>query len=196
MPGIARQCNEVAPRPAPVARRAAFLDRDGTLIADAHYLSRPDQLKLIPGVVDAIRALNDANIPVVVITNQSGIARGYFTEKEYCVVERALDEMLRAEGAIVEGSYHCPHLPELSGGCGCRKPGTALFRYAAARHNLVLEGSLFAGDRWRDVAPARALGGVGIMVPAPDTSAEERRLARAYTSVADTLGQAVARFLG
>lgn len=198
MPGIARQCGDgAAPvtAPPPGARRAAFLDRDGTIIADAHYLSRPDQLQLIPGVTDAIRALNAAGVPVVIVTNQSGIARGYFTAEQYCAVAGALDSMLRAEGVIIEGSYHCPHLPELTGGCGCRKPGTALFRLAAARHNLALEGSLFVGDRWRDVAPALALGGVGILVPSEDTSDDERARAMSHASLLATLGDAVERFL-
>lgn len=197
MPGIARQCSEGLPQPDPAAapRRAAFLDRDGTIISDARYLSSPDQLRLISGAAEAIVALNRAGVPVVVVTNQSGIARGYFSRDEYCKVERALDAMLRDAGAILQGSYFCPHLPELTGGCGCRKPGTALFRLAAARHGLALEGSLYVGDRWRDVAPALALGGTGILVPAPDTAQTDRDTAARRARVASSLGEAIRLFL-
>lgn len=195
MLGIAPQCcHSVTPGPSG-ARPAAFLDRDGTLVSDAHYLSSPEQLRLIPGVSEAIRALNCAGIPVIVVTNQSGIARGYFTAAEYCVVERALDEMLRDAGALLTASYHCPHLPEISGPCACRKPGTALFRRAAADHSLALDASLYVGDKWRDASPALALGGMGVLVPAPDTPATERELAITREMFAGSLGEAVDAFL-
>lgn len=182
-------------RPGELPRRAAFVDRDGTLISDAHYLSRPDQLRLIPGVAEAIRALNDAAVPVVVVTNQSGIARGYFTADDYCAVESALDAMLRDLGALITASYHCPHLPEISGPCDCRKPGTALFRLAATEHDLALATSLYVGDRWRDASPALVLGGTGVLVPAPDTPAIDIAEAAARSMGAATLGQAVDAFL-
>ena len=158
-------------------RAAAFLDRDGTLVHDAHYLSRPDQLRLMPGAAEAVRALNEAGVAAVVITNQSGIARGYFSTDEYRVVERALGQMLAGAGARLDGSYHCPHHPEHDGPCDCRKPGTALYRRAAADLQLDPAASLYVGDRWRDVAPALELGGVGVLVPSPDTP--PRRTSRA-----------------
>ncbi|MHB1224330.1 MAG: D-glycero-alpha-D-manno-heptose-1,7-bisphosphate 7-phosphatase [Gemmatimonadaceae bacterium] len=198
MPGIAPQCSAVgrgASPPGEQPRPAAFLDRDGTIIADAHYLSRPDQLRLIPGVAEAIRALNDADVPAVVVTNQSGIARGLFTARHYCAVEQALDVMLRDLGALLTASYHCPHLPEISGPCECRKPGTALFRLAAAEHGLELAASLYVGDRWRDASPALALGGMGLLVPAPDTPTPDIAEAAARSMRASTLGEAVDDFL-
>ena len=179
----------------PPRRRAAFLDRDGTLVEDVHYLTRPDQLRLLPGAADAVRALNEAGVAAVVVTNQSGIARGFLSEAEYAATERRLDEMLRAAGARLDGSYHCPHHPELTGPCACRKPGVLLHERAAAELGLDLAASLFVGDRWRDVEPALRLGGRGALVPSPDTPAEEVvRAARAAT-VADTLGEAVAWLL-
>lgn len=195
MPGVTPQCSR-ATTSQPLSRQpAAFLDRDGTLITDAHYLSRPDQLRLIPGVSRAIRTLNDAGVPVVVVTNQSGIARGYFTPEEYCEVERALDEMLRDAGAVLADSYHCPHLPEISGPCECRKPGVALFRLAAQEHGLALDRSLYVGDRWRDVSPALVLGGTGVLVPASSTPSAERDRATAHSMVAPSLAAAVESFL-
>ena len=176
-------------------RRAAFLDRDGTIVEDAHYLSRPEQLVLLPGAADAIRRLNEAGVAAVIVTNQSGIGRGFFTADEYEVVERALVDMLEAAGARVLATYHCPHHPDVTGTCECRKPGVALYERAAREHGLDLAASLFVGDRWRDVEPALRLGGRGALVPSPDTPAEEVvRAARAAT-VADTLGEAVAWLL-
>ena len=172
-------------------RPAAFLDRDGTLVEDVHYLSRPEQLRLVPGAADAVRRLDEAAVPVVVITNQSGIARGLLTEAEYAVVERRLDAMLRAEGARLAASYHCPHLPEISGPCDCRKPGTLLYERAAAEHGLDLTRSLYVGDRWRDVSPALRFGGTGVLVPSPDTPPDEIARARREARVAATLGDAV-----
>ena len=177
------------------ARRAAFLDRDGTIVEDAHYLSRPEQLVLLPGAADAIRRLNEAGVPVVIVTNQSGIGRGFFTGDEYAVVERALVEMLDASGARVLATYHCPHHPDVTGSCECRKPGLALYERAAREHGLDLAASLFVGDRWRDVAPALRLGGTGVLVPSPDTPEEDRRRAHDEARVAATLLAAVDAFL-
>ncbi len=99
-----------------------FLDRDGTIIRDTEYLSRPDDVELLPGAADAIRALNDAAVPVVVVTNQSGIARGYLSVAEYEAVAKRLDELLAARGARIDATYYCPHHPDFGGNCDCRKP--------------------------------------------------------------------------
>src|ERR1043165_7644342 len=115
-------------------RRAAFLDRDGTIIRDTEYLRDPEQLELLPGAAGAIKRLNDAGWPVIVVTNQSGIARGLMTEQDYERVRMRLDRMLAAEGARVDATYHCPHHPEYTARCECRKPGTKMYRDAAAEH--------------------------------------------------------------
>ena len=176
-------------------RPAAFLDRDGTLVEDVHYLSRPEQLRLLPGAAAAVRRLNDADVPVVVITNQSGIARGLLTADDYAAVERRLDAMLRAEGATLLATYHCPHLPELTGPCACRKPGPLLYERAAHEHGLDLARSLYVGDRWRDVEPALRFGGTGVLVPSPDTPPDEVVRARREAGVAATLDDALSAFL-
>ena len=186
----------MAAEPPPPARRAAFLDRDGTLIEDRHYLSDPDGVAPLPGAAAAVRSLNAAGVPVVIVTNQSGIARGYFTEADYARVAARVVERFAAEGARIDAAYHCPHHPDATGPCACRKPGTLLFERAAAELGLSLGGSLFAGDRWRDVAPALALGGVGVLVASPDTALADTLRARDQAHVATTLGAAVARFLG
>jgi D-glycero-D-manno-heptose 1,7-bisphosphate phosphatase len=144
--------------------KAVFLDRDGTIIADTGYLADPAEVDLLPGAAAAIRRLNQAGFRVIVVTNQSGIARGLLSLDDYRATEHRLDDLLAREQAHVDGHYFCPHLPELSGLCECRKPGTLLYRQAAERFSIDLHQSWWIGDRVRDLLPARALGGRGILV--------------------------------
>jgi len=144
--------------------RAVFLDRDGTIIADTGYLRDPEQVRLLPGAAAAIRRLNAQGWLTVVVTNQSGIARGLLTEEDYRRTERRLDDLLAEAGARVDGHYWCPHLPDVSGACECRKPGTLLFRQAADRFDIDLGKSWWVGDRARDVLPAAAFGGRGVVL--------------------------------
>src|SRR5690349_1158309 len=100
-----------------MARRAAFLDRDGTIIEDVNYISRPDQVRLRPNAAEAIALLNEHGVPVVVVTNQSGIARGMFTVADYEAVRDRVAQVLGAHGARIDASYFCPHYPAVSGPC-------------------------------------------------------------------------------
>ncbi len=143
---------------------AVFLDRDGTLIEDPGYLGDPARVRLLPGAGEAIRQLNEADLRAIVVTNQSGIARGRFTIDDYFAIERRVNELLLTEGARLDAHYFCPHLPEITGPCECRKPGTLLYRQAAERFGLDLRASWWIGDRLRDVEPAKTLGGMGILV--------------------------------
>lgn len=172
-------------------RPAAFLDRDGTIIHDASYIRDPAVVRLLPGAARAVRTLNEHDVPVVVITNQSGIARGIMSELDYQAVQARVEELLAAEGASLLAAYHCPHLPEISGPCECRKPGTLLYRRAAEEHGLDLERSAYIGDRWRDIEPALVLGGRGIMVPAASTPPDERARAERAGVTAPSLSDAV-----
>lgn len=146
------------------ARRAAFLDRDGTIVDDPGFLSDPADVRLLPGAARAIRHLNRAGLVVVVVSNQSGIARGLYDVAAYEAVQRRLVELLAAEDAHLDASYYCPHLPEISGPCECRKPGTLLYSRARDDLGLDLAHSWYVGDRLSDVEPARRLGGRGILV--------------------------------
>lgn len=172
-------------------RPAAFLDRDGTLIHDAHYLRDPALVRIIDGVPAALRRLRDAGFALVVITNQSGIARGLVSEADYAAVRARLDALLAAEGLTLDASYHCPHEPSISGPCECRKPGTLLHRRAIDDLGLDAARSVSIGDRWRDVAPGLALGGRGILVPSADTPSDDAVRAKAEALLVPTLGEAV-----
>ncbi|MEX2584444.1 MAG: HAD family hydrolase [Gemmatimonadota bacterium] len=145
-------------------RTAVFLDRDGTIIEDRRYLGDPAGVELLPGAADAIARLNEAGFPVIVVTNQSGIGRGYFGEPEYRAVQARLGELLEKSGARVDASYHCPHAPRASPACCCRKPLPGLFERAAAEHRLDLYRSVYIGDRVRDVLPGVSLGGEGYIL--------------------------------
>jgi histidinol-phosphate phosphatase family protein len=121
-------------------------------------------VELVPGAVEALRALEDAGLPYAIITNQSGIARGLYSEDDYRAVAARLDELLRAAGVPPVATRHCPHHPDVTGPCDCRKPGLGMYRSAAEEADLDLSGSFYVGDKPTDVEPARALGGRGILV--------------------------------
>lgn len=145
-------------------RQAVFLDRDGTIMEDPGFVNDPAQVKLLPGAAQAIRRFNQAGLAVVVVTNQSGIARGVITVPQYEAVEARLEALLAGGGARLDRVYYCPHHPDITGPCDCRKPGTKLFRDAATALNLDLGRSFYVGDRITDIEPARALAGRGILV--------------------------------
>jgi D-glycero-D-manno-heptose 1,7-bisphosphate phosphatase len=173
-----------------------FLDRDGTIIEDTHFVKDPEAVRLLPGAARAIASLNRKNIPVVVVTNQSGIARGLITEAEYESVRARVDELLEAEGAKIDRSYFCPHHPDVSGPCECRKPASKMFRDALRDFEQSAATAAYIGDRWRDVAASTELGGRGILISSPMTSDEDRRLARdGDIEIAADLQEAVARLL-
>ena len=173
---------------------AVFLDRDGTIIEDTHYLSRPEQVKLIDGAAEAIARINAILIPAFIVTNQSGIARGIFSEEDHARVTERLDELLAERAARIDASYYCPHAP--ADGCDCRKPGTLLFKQAQRDHpEIDLSRSLYIGDRLRDIEPAFSLGGQGVLVPSAETPQSEIDAAAVRARVAPSLGTALDWFL-
>ena len=141
-------------------RRAVFLDRDGTLIRDKHYMKLASDVELFPESIPALGLLRRAGLAIVVITNQSGIGRGLLSEANLRAQHVRLRGLLAAGSVSLDGIYHCPHLPpEAEGdyGCDCRKPGTALLERAAAELNLSLAGSWVVGDKAADIELAAAL---------------------------------------
>jgi len=161
---------------------AVFLDRDGTIIHDAHYLSRPEQVQLIDGAADAIARIN------------FGIGRGKFTLDDYAAVAKRLDDLLTPFGAHIDATYYCPHTP--ADKCECRKPADLLFRRAQSEIPAVdLAHALYIGDRMRDIRPGVAFGGDGVLVPAGDTPSAETIEAAEIARVAPSLGTALDWYL-
>lgn len=176
-------------------RAAVFLDRDGTIVQDVNYLSRPEQLVLITGAADAMIRLAAAGLPLIVVTNQSGIGRGMFTEAEFTVITARLDAMLASAGVTLLATYHCPDAPDVPSEMSCRKPGDTMHLRAALEHDIDLSKSFYIGDKWRDVAPAVTHNAMGILVPNPETSFRDLAKAKDDAVVATTLGAAVDRVL-
>ena len=136
--------------------KAAFLDRDGTINVEVGYLSKPDDLELIPGAARAVARLNDAGYIVVVVTNQAGVARGYFTEEDVRLVNQRMIEVLGPWGARIDGIYYCPHHPDFGDetyrkDCDCRKPNTGMVTQAAQEFDIDLSRSYVVGDHMGDV---------------------------------------------
>jgi histidinol-phosphate phosphatase family protein len=154
-------------------RRAALLDRDGTIIVDEHYLADPERVALLPGAAEAIRLLATAGVPSVVCSNQSGIARGLISLEQYRAVRLKTAALLEANGAFLLDTFVCPHHEDFTGPCACRKPGTLLFEQAAAVHGLDLARSLYSGDKYRDVAPAVRYGTTGFLIRSDATPSSD-----------------------
>lgn len=145
-----------------MSRRFVLADRDGTINEQVDYVLSPDQIRLIPGAAAALRELRELGLGVVVVTNQSPIARGWLTPAKLESIHARLSDLLRAEGASVDGYYTCPHEPD--DGCACRKPGTALALQAAAEHGFDPAEAFVVGDHRVDVEMGRALGARTILV--------------------------------
>jgi D-glycero-D-manno-heptose 1,7-bisphosphate phosphatase len=141
-------------------RPAAFLDRDGTLMEDSGYVGSPDRISVFHGVPQALRLLEAAGFERIVITNQSGVARGYFEESDVERVHEELARHLEIAGSTIDAFYFCAHL-EL---CDCRKPLTGLVRRAVRDRNIDLVRSAVFGDRWSDIELARNLGLPGVLI--------------------------------
>jgi D-glycero-D-manno-heptose 1,7-bisphosphate phosphatase len=143
-------------------RGAVFLDRDGTICEEMGYVNHVDRLRIFPFAAEAIHRLNEARIPVIVLTNQSGVARNIFPESLVHEVHKKMISELAAGGAHVDGIYFCPHKTEDA--CECRKPNPGLLDRAAREHALDLAASWVVGDRYADLEMAYTAGGRGILV--------------------------------
>jgi D-glycero-D-manno-heptose 1,7-bisphosphate phosphatase len=150
-------------------RIAAFLDRDGTLNEEVDFLRAPEQLRLIPGAGGAIRSLNERGIVTCVISNQSGIARGFLTESDLGPIHRKLNEELHRDRARLDRIYYCPHhptegKPPYNVACGCRKPATGMLVKGKSELDIDLQRSFVVGDRIVDVQVGKAVGATTILV--------------------------------
>ncbi len=147
-----------------VQRPAVFLDRDGTLIEDKGFLGDPAGVEILPTVVDALKLLASHDYATIVISNQSGIARGLLDDEQVRTVNAEIGRQLAGDGLAIDGWYWCPHYDD---GCDCRKPAPALLHQAVREHDLTLAGSAMIGDRGSDVELGQRVGIAGIAVPGP-----------------------------
>lgn len=146
-----------------MARPAVFLDRDGTINVEAGYITDLANLNLMPGAAAAIKRLNDQGVPVILATNQSGPARGYYDEAWVLTLNQTVAAMLEAEGARLDAQYYCPHHPEgvvpaYTQACHCRKPETGMLDQAARDHGIDLSRSYMIGDKSTDVEVGQRAG--------------------------------------
>jgi len=158
--------------------RAVFMDRDGTINEEVGYLSRLDQMKLFPRSAEAIRMLNRKGIKVVVVTNQSGVARGYFGEDFVSEAHAFLQKQLRQEKAFIDAFYYCPHHPTAGArpylqACSCRKPEAGMLLQASRDLHIDLSRSYMVGDMMKDVQAGKKAGTKGILVKTGYGTGEE-----------------------
>ena len=143
-------------------RRAVFLDRDGTIAEEVGYANHISRFIVYPFAAAAIRRLNEAGLPVIVVTNQSGVARGFFPESLIGQMHDKMVEELAAGGAHVDGMYYCPHIRDDQ--CSCRKPLPGMLELAAREHNLEISGSVLVSDRYNDIQMGHETGCRTILV--------------------------------
>ena len=172
-------------------RRFVLLDRDGTIVVEKHYLSDPDELELIDGAAAALRRLSELEVGLVVVTNQSGVGRGYFDVERVEAIHGRLQERLAAAGVELDAILYCPHHPEA--GCGCRKPATGLAEQAAARLGFDPARSFVVGDLPSDIGLGRALGATTLLVRTGHGADTERRGRARPDHVVDDLAAAARR---
>jgi rfaE bifunctional protein nucleotidyltransferase chain/domain len=176
--------------PKPALRKAAFLDRDGVINLDRAYVHTWDGFEFVPGAVEAMKALKDAGYALVVVTNQSGIARGKYTEAQYQALTAQMKAALAEAGAAVDAVYHCPHHPggqvaEFARECDCRKPEPGMILQAVRELGLSLADSFLVGDKPSDIAAARAAGLGRAYIVASDNEESTGDLAGADAAHAD-----------
>lgn len=145
-------------------RPAVFLDRDGSLNADLGFVSRPEDIRWLPGVAAALARLRWADYLLIVVTNQSGIARGYYDVPAMQALHDWMNAELRTQGAHIDAFYHCPHHPDISGACTCRKPAPGMLLRAADDWFIDLERSWMIGDKMSDIIAGRAAGCTPILL--------------------------------
>lgn len=163
------------PGDARARRPAAFLDRDGVLNIDRGYVHRPEDLEWVPGAPEAVRSLNEAGYFVLVITNQSGVARGYYDEAAVRRFHAHMQDLLKAKGAHIDAFYYCPHHPQgavrkLAIRCRCRKPAPGMLEQAVAEWPVDLSRSFLIGDKEDDMTVAATFGIRGIRFDASTDS--------------------------
>lgn len=138
-------------------RKAVFIDRDGVINQDlGKYITNPKEFVFIPGVIEALKKLQKSDFKMVIITNQGGVGKGIYTEKDVAEIHKKMNVLLEKEGIRLDGIYYCPHHP--SDGCDCRKPNLGLVKNAIKEHEIDPKSSFFIGDKTSDVKAGKDIG--------------------------------------
>lgn len=153
--------------------KAVFLDRDGTINVDKNYLYKVEDFEFLPGAIDALKYFKKKGFLLILITNQSGIARGYYTVDDMNALHEYMQQELKRNGADIDAIYYCPHLedgiiPQYAAPCNCRKPATGLFLKAIEEFDIDVNNSIAIGDKRRDIDPIISLGGRGFLLDSND----------------------------
>ena len=176
-------------------RKAAFLDRDGTVNIEKEYLYRFEDFEFVPGAEDAIRMLNENGYFVVIVSNQSGVGRGYYTEEDVDILHREVGGRLAASGAKVDAWFYCPHHPAGKGSyslpCRCRKPLPGMLLEAAERFDIDLAESVMIGDKRIDIETAIAAGCRPMLVRSGYGRAEEALIPKGIEVYDDLLNAVI-----
>ncbi len=181
--------------------RAVFLDRDGVIIQEPpHYIYRPDQLKLIPGTIEAIKLLNENNFSIIVVSNQAGIAYGYYLEKDAILFNQLMKEELKLYDVYIDTIYFCPHHPEAKvmkyrSDCDCRKPKSGMLKKAEKEFDIDLKKSFLIGDKNSDIEAGKNVGCKTVLVLTGHGIEELKRYDIGYDFVAKDLHNAVKKIL-
>ena len=177
--------------------KVVFLDRDGTLNEEVNYLHKTEDMKLLPGVPQALKKLKDAGYKLIVVTNQAGVARGYYTEDDVKNLHQYMNQVLQKDGAWIDAFYYCPHHPVHGIGiykkeCNCRKPGTGMFEMAEKDFPVDKAASYMIGDKLLDTEAGQRFGVASILVGTGygaelHKEAQEKDEKPPYDHYADTL---------
>lgn len=172
--------------------QAVFLDRNGTINYDYGYVGKPEDFHLLEGVGEAIKIFNEMNIKVIVVSNQSGVARGFYTKEDVERVNEKMRKELSRFGAWIDGIYYCPHHPE--DGCECRKPKSGLFKKAAEDFSLALNKCVVIGDKLSDIEVARNIGALPILVLTGHGEEERKKIKDESILIVSSLLEAAKMF--
>ncbi|GBF33436.1 D-glycero-D-manno-heptose 1,7-bisphosphate phosphatase [Desulfocucumis palustris] len=185
---------------------ALFLDRDGVIVEDTHYLSSPGDISFIPGVAEALRSLRDLNIPVIVVTNQAGIGKGYYGWDAFAAVQKHINDYVRDQGGFISGCVACPYHPEgknpyRHGNHPFRKPNPGMILWALKSANIDRSGSWLAGDKLSDLQAGALAGLAGLAHVSTGQGKKEAGIAESWSGkrtdviFVDSLKEVVMRFI-
>lgn len=160
-----------------MSNKALFLDRDGVVNIEKNYLHKIEDFELMDGIVEVCRAYQEKGYMIIIVTNQSGISRGYYTEEDFTRLSQWMVEHFNQLGVTITHIYHCPHHESIDGVCECRKPEPGMFLSAQSEYDLDMEHSLMIGDNERDIEASLKAGvGINILLTSESTGSQANRI--------------------